>query len=140
MSGFKEHATVGLVSGAIVGFGVGYYSSDYILGALFGMAVFVGSLASDIDTGSIPSKWFARIGIVLAIALMYYGQHKHASIIGLAYMGFSSDKHRGFTHGWPLIIVCFVVGYFGAISKIPAYFVLFAPFGAGLLIHKLLDK
>jgi len=137
---FKQHLLAGSATALIVGGTTMYMTKNPYIAVAFAITTIAGSLASDIDTGSIPSRIFAWIGIVIAAVFMWYGKDKHSAITGVVYMAFSSDKHRGFTHGWILPIVCLVCAYLAYIHKIPLAFVFLGPFAIGLLTHKLVDQ
>lgn len=136
---FKNHLIAGTATGIITGGTAWYITKNPEIGLSFAGVTLAGSLASDIDTGSIASRLFAWAGIIMAAVLMWYGKDRHAAIVGVVYMAFSSDKHRGFTHGWSLPAVCFVCSYFAYVREIPLQFVLLFPFAVGLLTHKAVD-
>lgn len=137
---FRAHALAGTATGLITGATAWYITKNPVAGLAFAGVTVIGSLASDIDTGSIPSRMFAWAGIIIAALLMWYGKDRHSAVTGIVYMAFSSDKHRGFTHGWALPVVCFVCSYLAYIHKIPLQFILLFPFAIGLLTHKAVDK
>lgn len=130
---FKEHLIFGSISGAVV-LATSFYMSNNIEESLVFCAVTVaGSLVPDIDTGSVPSRIFAWIGIAVSCMFLYHGNSKPAAIIGIIYMLFSSDKHRGFTHKWILPIACLAWAYFFKQTWPVA-------FGIGLATHYVCDK
>jgi hypothetical protein len=130
---FKNHAIAGLATGSAVAGTSYYFSKNIEISFMMGAVTLAGSLIPDLDTGSIPSRIFAWIGIVLSLYLMYINQSKFAAIIGVAYMAFSAPKHRGLTHKWVLPIACLIGAY---ISKQ----VWPGAFAAGLVTHFALDK
>ena len=140
MSGFKEHATAGAIVGTIVGLGTAYVTSNMGYGFTFGVAAFTGSIIPDSDTGSIPSRIFAWVTIILSSILMYFGEYKQASVVGIIYAALSCGKHRGWTHGWTFIIACFAAAYLTTKGILPNYYILLGPFAFGLITHKFLDK
>ena len=140
MSGFKEHVLAGTVTGVIVGAVTGYYSGSVGFGISNAIFVLIGSQLPDIDTVSIPSRIFAWLTIVFSGVMMYLGEHKQAAISGILYAAFSCDKHRGWKHGWPLIICCFVAAFLSTKNILPNYYFLLAPLALGLISHKFLDK
>ncbi len=141
---FKEHAIAGLATGLVVAGGAYYFLPDPRLGPVFGLIAFAGSLAPDIDTGSIPSRIFAWAGIALSILLLHQNSPEPAAYIGIVYMAFSADKHRGFSHKWILPITCFLIAGVGIYY--PDIFPLFKrlfwliPFGLGIITHFIIDK
>lgn len=140
MSNFKGHLIAGSISSVALAAGSYYLTGDVLLSTSWGSCVFIGSLAPDIDTGSIPSRIFAISGIIISAFLLYIGMTREAALIGIVYMAFSSDKHRGFTHGWMLIIATMCLGILGAYGKIHIFYSLLAPFSFGLIVHKVMDR
>lgn len=137
---FKEHGLAGLATGLLVGAGTFYITKRADQSIVFALVTLAGSLAPDVDTGSIPSRIFAWIGIIASIFLMYKGLFKPAAIIGVVYMAFSSDKHRGFTHKWILPFGCFIVGALSLKFPQLARYLWLVPFGIGLACHYVVDK
>ncbi len=137
MGMFKEHLIAGTAAGLATGTGALYMYGDPKLAGFLCAVTVAGSLVSDVDTGSVPSRIFAWIGIAVSILLLYQGNPVPAAYIGIIYMLFSSDKHRGFTHKWILPIGCFIallitkqmwlgafaigLGTHYAVDKIPPY-------------------
>ena len=140
MSNFKTHALAGLAASTILGGATIALTSNIKLGIAFGVSTLVGSLISDIDTGSIPSRIFAWIGIAISGLMMYFGKNQQAAIVGLIYMGLSSDKHRGFTHSWVLVAILMVLGFLAGYGKISPEFVLLAPLSFGIAVHLIIDR
>ena len=141
MSGFKTHNKWGIASALLYGVGSYVYTGNLKLSAISMVAILFGSLAPDVDTGSIPSRIFAWMGIALAAFFIVADKDRWAAIVGIIYMSFSSLKHRGLTHSMLLIVACVVAGMAASFGKIhPNYFYL-APFGFGLFIHSfIVDK
>lgn len=137
---FREHAIAGLITGSAVTGASYYFSRNIPFSLLMGAVTVAGSIAPDVDTGSIPSRIFAWIGIALAAVFMYFGKNKNAAATGIIYMAFSSDRHRGATHSWVLIMVCAGLGYAGFRQWMPIYFILMSAFSVGLITHKIIDS
>lgn len=141
---FKQHAAAGAATGFIVAGGSYYFLPDPRLGPVLGLIALAGALCPDIDTGSIPSRIFAWVGIAISLLLIYKGSPEPAAYIGIVYMAFSSDRHRGFTHKWILPIGCFVIGgisiYYPETFPILMNLFWLIPFGLGLVTHYIIDK
>ena len=141
---FKEHAAAGAATGLVVAGGSYYMLPDPRLGPVYGLIALAGSLSPDIDTGSIPSRIFAWVGIAISFLLIHENHPEAAAYIGIIYMAFSSDRHRGFTHKWILPIACFMIGGVGIYypDVFPIFTRLFwlIPFGLGLITHLIIDK
>jgi len=130
---FKEHAICGAIGGTIVGAVSYYFTKNHQTSIYLGSITLAGSLAPDIDNGSISSRIFAWIGIIVNILLIYLRMSYAAAIIGIIYMIFSSDKHRGITHKWILPFLCFIGSYLIKDFWLTAL-------GLGFMIHYISDK
>ena len=138
---FRQHLLAGTATSLIVGGISMYMTRDIRVAGIFVIVTIAGSLISDVDTGSIPSRIFAWIGIIASILLIQRGYPKPAAIIGIVYMAFSSDHHRGFTHKWILPYICFAAGIFAYFYQAQyGYLGLCIPFGLGLATHFIIDK
>ena len=122
---FKEHKNYGLAVAFISGIAYyGYFAANYyritntmlfsekLFGlslAIFGLVI-IGSLASDLDIHSTPSKWAARFLSVYLGAILLFDQIKEnfnlepephwrpALVLAFIFTLCKSDKHRGITH------------------------------------------
>lgn len=137
---FREHSIAGTITGLIVGGTAYYITKNPEIGTAFAVITLAGSLLSDVDCGSIPSRIFAWVGIVLSVFLMYKGHNRYAGIVGLFYMSLSAGKHRGFTHKWIVPIMCLAIGVAGFYYPQFARYILFIPLGIGISVHLCLDK
>ena len=137
---FKQHLLVGSATAAIVGGTTMYMSKDIRVAGLFAVVTLAGSLVSDLDTGSIPSRIFAWLGIIASIVLIREGMPTPAAIIGIVFMAFNVDHHRGITHKWILPYVCLAVGVFGYYNPQYRYLLLCIPFSIGIMTHFACDK
>ncbi len=108
---FRNHAIAGLITGSAATGATYYHSKNIQFSFAMGAVALAGSLAPDIDTGSVPSRIFAWVGILFSCYLIYIKQTRFAAYIGLIYMVLSSGKHRGLTHKWIIPIVCFIGSY-----------------------------
>ena len=57
------------------------------------------SLVPDLDTASVPQRWFFKGVFVLILYLACRGQYETATLVALAAMLPLLDHHRGWTHG-----------------------------------------
>ena len=144
---FREHAIGGVSASLVAGVGMLYFTGDPTLSVFSAVTAMAGALSPDIDSASIPSRWFARFGILVSVILMWAGKYKEASISGIIYMAFSAGRHRGWTHSWWFAIACFASAFLAYnriplpyIGVLPIYFILAASFGLGLCVHYLLDR
>lgn len=101
--------------------------------------LWVGGQVPDLDIGSIPARWFGRLGFLAAGLLFGYGFltriHEAIAIsfiIGLAALLFMAMKHRGPLHKYWLPGFCVFLGFFRGDYLILA-------FGVGMMTHLLLD-
>jgi len=137
---FKNHLLAGTATGIITGATAWYITKNPSIGLVFAGVTVIGSLISDLDTGSIPSRIFAWIGIAASCFMLYTGKPKIAAVIGIIFMFFNLDHHRGFTHKWILPIVCFIAG--GMALRYPQFrmYVALIPLGIGIATHLAADK
>lgn len=99
---FKGHVTGGLIASSVVA-----GSSMLILGqspipitrpeVLFSLCFFM-SLFPDLDTASIPQRWFYRL-LIPVLAYIYFYQNKDFLFL-VSFLSITPliDKHRGWTH------------------------------------------
>lgn len=142
---FKGHLIGGLSSGLIVG-GIGLWLQLPLESAVtLGGAVFIGSQFPDLDTGSIPTRWFGRIGFLFSFAILMYslkagfGNLTLAGYtVGLISLFSQGSKHRGLTHKYyiPLIL--------GGLFFYPVFEGTLMPFiclglSSGIFIHLFID-
>lgn len=102
--------------------------------------LWVGGQIPDLDIGSIPTRWFGRLGFLAAGLLFGYGflARDHSaiaisSIIGLTALLLMAMKHRGPLHKYWLPGFCVFLGFFRGDYLILA-------FGVGMIVHLLLDR
>ena len=140
MSNFKGHITAGLIASAVVTTATGFLTQNVEASVLAGGACFFGSLASDIDVDSIPSRWFARLGFVATILLYYFNKKDLGLILGASFFFLKSGKHRGWTHKYSLPLGLVVVGKIYEVAYSPAYaYAYFLAVAVGLLAHYTID-
>jgi hypothetical protein len=83
-------------------------------GQLFALTLFF-SLFPDLDTSSIPQRWFFRAILSSMIALAWFDRYRLAALVGVVALLPVVDHHRGWTH-WrlaPLIIPTLLFLLFG---------------------------
>ncbi|MDH4121918.1 MAG: metal-dependent hydrolase [Deltaproteobacteria bacterium] len=84
----------------------------YTLGGMFLTAVFM-ALFPDIDTPSIPQRWFLRAMAAVLVGLAWQGRMDLFAVVTLATLAPMLDHHRGWTHSlatpWVLSAVLAVV-------------------------------
>jgi len=107
---FRGH----LIGGVAVGIGVAEISSrlGYIppedprtWAGVWGTAVFF-SLFPDLDTSSVPQRWFFRIVFAMLLYLGWTQRYELATLVGILCLLPLLDHHRGWTH-WkisPLVV------------------------------------
>lgn len=128
---FASHDKAGFWCSVITG-AAGYLFRTPETALLAGALCFIGSLAPDLDTDSIPSRWAARGGLILSAICLYTKVYLPAVIAGLVFFALKSFPHRSFTHSyfWPLALIA--VGIYEQSFLYPA-------FAIGLICHLILD-
>ena len=137
---FKDHLTAGIITGASCGAGAYYLEATPKLAVACAFMGTMGGLFPDLDTGSIPTRWFARFASFIgALGIWQYFNGNlqimafmPALILSLA----QSGRHRGWTHSYLLPFVVVGLGYL----LFPTGVFLFASFGLGILSHYALDS
>lgn len=130
---FREHAIAGLITGSAVTGASYYFSKNIQVSFMMGVVTLAGSLCPDIDAASIPSRIFAWLGIIFSVYFIYINQAVYGACVGIVYMAFNVDHHRGITHKWSMVVVCLIGMYIykqawpGALA-------------VGLCCHYILDK
>jgi membrane-bound metal-dependent hydrolase YbcI (DUF457 family) len=137
---FKQHATLGIITGAVCGVTASYTGTrDLEAFAVAGLTAFVGSQFPDLDTKSTPSKWFARLAVLLVIFDSFRPFYADSQIEyyypAVLFCFMQSGKHRGWTHSYFVPMVCFGLGVYFKYD-----FMLFASFAMGVLSHYYLDR
>ena len=138
---FLGSAGAGMFSGI---FALMHTGSMQVAGAAFGAAA-VGGVFPDLDTASIPARWFGRLGFVVAGVAFGLGSQlmdvhylQISAIIGLFALLLLGLKHRGPFHKYWLPVFCFVLAAYGEFSY-PEVNLLLACFGLGVIVHLALD-
>jgi hypothetical protein len=138
---------MGAGAAAVATVGVFCFFRDFSAKEYIGLAaaVFVGGLAPDLDIGSIPARWFGRIGFLFAAAFFGLGVYLkelnfliYSALPGMLALLLMAMKHRGPTHKhWLPVILLFMV-VFGSFPDpfAPALMICFA---VGLETHLALD-
>lgn len=131
----KAHMMAGIVSGvSITGFLINYESRESAF--VGGIACFLGSEFPDIDCGSVPSLYAARIGFLMSMVLLYVDQSFYAAVIGIIYMFVKGQPHRGITHSYSLPLVLFIL----SVLVFPERAIMLSCFGIGLIVHYIIDR
>jgi hypothetical protein len=94
---------------------------------------FMGGLFPDLDTHSTPSKWAARVGVIISAFLIYKNLPLYAALIGIIFMLTKVGKHRGWTHS---ITLCIALSLLGRYIGIGLYSYAFS---GGILTHIIAD-
>ena len=145
---FKQHRNYGVAVAASVS--VGYFFTQPIDQPLFlycvamFFVILAGSFAPDLDTESIPSKWFTRglwfgWSIILLLNISgipkfeYELQLKTVAVLTVVFIIVKAFKHRGPTHALILVPVLLIVGYYSENYLISA-------FSIGLATHYYCDS
>lgn len=112
---FKGHFIGGLGVAVLTGGGLTVNEYSLTVAGITAAAVFTGSQFPDFDTGSIPARWFGRIGFFFNFAVLLYSLKMGnglnqwmiaATVVGLISLFSQGSKHRGLTHKYyiPLIL------------------------------------
>lgn len=133
---FYSHAKAGLLAASIMG-GVAAFVNKDLQTAVYSFTLtFCGSIFPDLDTESIPSRWAARAGLLFTSACIFLDNLFPAAIAGMLFFAIKSGHHRGFTHKYPLPVICILLSfYLGFWDSM-----LYASFGIGLICHLMLDN
>ena len=137
---FRQHLLAGTATSLIVGGITLYMSRDIRVAGIFAIVTLAGSLIPDADTGSIPSRIFAWLGVIASIVLIKTGRPLPAAIIGICFMILNLDHHRGFTHKWIVPYACLIVGMIPLFFQANQYLTLLVPFALGVATHLLADR
>ena len=78
---------------------IGHYDFS-TWGQLFALTLFF-SLFPDLDTSSIPQRWFFRAILSFMLGLAWFERYRLAALLGVVALLPLVDRHRGWTH-WRL--------------------------------------
>jgi membrane-bound metal-dependent hydrolase YbcI (DUF457 family) len=141
---FSSHAKTGAALG--VGLSLtGLFTNNFEQSIFAGFLAFCGANFPDLDTDSIPSRWTARIGVVVSLVCFYLKTPWPVAWMGLMFFIAKSDKHRGFTHKYVLVAFCVAFVFYptswplGLLISFYGINWLFGAFGVGVASHLLLD-
>ncbi|MFH1566448.1 MAG: metal-dependent hydrolase [Gemmatimonadota bacterium] len=100
---WRGHAAAGVgvgLAAAAASRGLGLAAPDdwQAAAAVFGTGLFF-SLFPDLDTSSVPQRWFYRGVFAGLVYLGWRGQHEVATLVALVALLPVLDQHRGWTHG-----------------------------------------
>jgi membrane-bound metal-dependent hydrolase YbcI (DUF457 family) len=140
---FAGHATGGALAALTVGgatFAFGFKTTMLAAGCAW-----IGAVVPDLDTGSIPARWFGRLGFAGSCLLLGSGIIAESFVLlvssavpGLLALFLLGLKHRGPLHKYwlPAFLIPFAVW-----GQFPNEFVrpLMFSFAGGICVHLLLD-
>jgi len=142
-------------TGHAIGAGIGgtalielllFFKDMPLISALAGGGVFwLGGQFPDLDIGSIPGRWFGRLGFLTAGIMFAFGISQKqllfmtiSSAIGLLALFLLGMKHRGPTHKYWLPVFLILVAILGVFPDQTTP-ILIAAFAAGIILHLILD-
>jgi len=133
---FKGHLIGSIITGLIAS-SVAYYQCDVKLDdtAIILPICILGGNFPDVDTNSIPSKFYAIFGLILAIVLIYSGLPALAGAIFVPFILAKATVHRGWTHKYYLPVGMMIIANYW-----PEYALILIAFGVGVITHLILDK
>lgn len=112
---FRGHLVGGTVFGVAAAGGA--TAARLIAPGDYGAALGVGatalffSLFPDLDTSSVPQRWFFRAVFAALVYLGWRSQYELATLIALVALLPVLDQHRGWTHGrWSPLVMPVVLG------------------------------
>ena len=143
---FSSHLIGGTIAaGAVAGYMLYQYQDSFYTAVFAGGATWLGAQFPDLDVGSIPARWFGRIGALAVLILSGYGVLAQApglllisSAIGFLALCMHGMKHRGPTHKYWFPLILFAAAYLVGFQGI-LYPLMLVGFGIGIYIHLLLD-
>jgi len=96
---FKGHLTAGIVTGFAVS-GLASLFSPVTPWAIFQLTTIATlfALFPDLDTSSIPQRWFYRCVFVLLVILSIQGKYQLAALFAIVALMPILSTHRGWTH------------------------------------------
>lgn len=150
---FKAHLSAGVIAGLTIpiiarkiGFDIPNSREFYMI-----PAVILGSVLPDIDTKSVPSKFYAVFSLLALIIFAIKKMPWHGVLLITPYLLAKIGKHRGFTHSnWiPILIIISpiitraIYIFFPISAEIKKivfdYYWLLLSFAIGVFVHKFLD-
>lgn len=145
---FKPHALGATVAG-IVAAGLTWQFVGAAPACWAGICAWIGALFPDFDIGSIPARWFGRLGFAVSCCLLSAGiiSDNQIFLIGAAIPGLlallsMAFKHRGPFHKYwlPALLTGVAVGgYFLNIRNHELIGALLLAFSGGMCVHLILD-
>lgn len=142
---FQGHAIcAGLAGSGAAGF---FYFQGLPATAALGVGglLWLGGQFPDLDVGSIPGRWFGRLGFLAAAFLTSWGLTNNSpaplvwsSLIGLTALFIQGMKHRGPMHKYYLPLILLLLAVFGVFED-ELFSLLIGAFAGGICIHLFLD-
>lgn len=107
-----------LIAAAAVGISIAYNpETEPKTLAIIAVCIILGGLFSDIDTESIPSRWYAIIMSLSLPVFWHYDMPWHWVAVLAPYLAAKIFVHRSWTHSWKLVAaLVFSSGIIGLIS------------------------
>ncbi|MCP3921552.1 MAG: hypothetical protein GY714_03105 [Desulfobacterales bacterium] len=98
---FKGHLAGGLLTGAGISF-IAINFDSQVVRTVFTITpiALIFSMFPDLDTSSIPQRWFYRFIILYMFSLALNNEFKFATLIGILVLAPVIDQHRGWTHSF----------------------------------------
>lgn len=134
---FKGH----LVVGTIVGLSTGYIISKFLdisikMQIQITSLIIIFSLLPDLDTNSIPKKWFYRLIFSILFYLAITKQFEAATIIALVSLAPLLSHHRGWTHNFfsALLLPTFLILTYSFFSSNLPYYKFFTIYNMKLIL------
>jgi len=112
---YRGHLAGGVVFGVAAGVGTAITgltpSHDYASAAGVAATAFFFSLFPDLDTSSVPQRWFFRVVFAALVYLGWRGRYELATLMALVALLPVLDQHRGWTHGrWSPLVMPVILG------------------------------
>lgn len=117
---FRGHLTGGIISGATLAIfklvckgTLNLSAFPRMAAAIFGITVFF-SIFPDLDTNSVPQRWFYRVVFLILIYLGYRKQYELATLLAVISLTPILGQHRGWTHNRlsPFFVPLFLAGIY----------------------------
>ena len=112
---YRGHLAGGVIVGVAAGLGVTITgmaaAEDYAAVAGVAATALFFSLFPDLDTSSVPQRWFFRAVFVALVYLGWLDRYELATLLALVALLPVLDQHRGWTHGrWSPVVMPVILG------------------------------
>lgn len=98
-------------------------------------ATILGGNFPDLDTQSVPSKFYAIVGLIASVYFMLIRKWEYAAFVMVPFFVAKMGKHRGWTHSYFVPAGFLAGGYF-----FPQYNFILSAFAVGHIVHLILDS